>query len=83
MSSLTHTHMKTLRYFALINIALTIGEFSFGATLASQVDARRSGGTATGTFVNNELPSFLLVPEPSTALLSAFALAFAIARRKR
>ena len=54
--------MKTLRYIALINVALTIGQFAIGATLASQVDARRSGGTATGTFVSNELPSFLLAP---------------------
>lgn len=52
--------MKTLRFIALINIVLTIGQLASGATLASQVDARRSSGTATGTFVNNELPAFLL-----------------------
>ncbi len=60
MSPRPTPNMKTLRFVAIIHIALTAGQLVFGATLASQVDARQSGGTASGTFVNNELPPFLL-----------------------
>jgi hypothetical protein len=54
--------MKTLRFICLIQIILISAQMLFGATLVSQVDARRSGGTSTGTFVDNTLPSFLLAP---------------------
>lgn len=58
--------MKALRFICLIQIILLSAQMLFGATLVSLVDARRTGGTGTGTFVNNELPSFLLAPVSRT-----------------
>lgn len=54
--------MNALRLTAMTYLALTLGNQIFGATLASQVHARRLGGTATGSFVEAALPSFLLAP---------------------
>lgn len=58
--------MKTIRFVCLIQFILFASQMLFGATLVSLVDARRSGGTATGTFVANGLPAFLLAPVSST-----------------
>jgi hypothetical protein len=63
---ISHALMKTLRFVCLVQLILLTAEMLFGATLVSLVDARRSGGTATGTFVANELPSFLLAPVSGT-----------------
>jgi hypothetical protein len=49
--------MKLLHYFAIIYAALTLGNLVLGEELNSLVDARRSGGTSTGSFVGNALPS--------------------------
>lgn len=54
--------MKRITYLALIFAAITLGSFLQGATLVSQVDARRTGGTSVGSFVGSVLPSFLLAP---------------------
>lgn len=54
--------MKRLTYLALIFSAITLGNLLQGATLVSLVDARRTGGTAVGSFVGSTLPSFLLAP---------------------
>jgi hypothetical protein len=58
--------MKTIRFICLIQFILFTSQMLFGATLVSQVDARRSGGTATGAFVDNALPTFLLAPTSGT-----------------
>lgn len=58
--------MKALRFICLIQVILLSAQMLFGATLVSLVDARRSGGTATGTFVDNTLPTFLLAPVTGT-----------------
>ncbi len=54
--------MNLLRYLGLVYLGINLLNVAFGATLLSLVDARPTGGTATGAFVNNELPSFLLAP---------------------
>ncbi len=58
--------MKILRYLAIVYAALTIGSMAFAEELTTLVDARRSGGTSTGTFANTALPSFLLAPNSGT-----------------
>ena len=58
--------MKALRFICLIQIILLSAQMLSGATLVSLVDARRTGGTATGAFVDNTLPSFLLAPVTGT-----------------
>jgi hypothetical protein len=58
--------MKTLRYLAIVYAALTLASMAFAEELTTLVDARRSGGTSTGTFVNTALPSFVLAPNSGT-----------------
>jgi hypothetical protein len=52
--------MNRLTFVAFWITLITVAGMVQGATLVTLVDARNRGGTSVGSFVNNELPSFML-----------------------